>query len=164
MRSHPGVHKFTARVLAACAVLALSIGVLSVQSSQSVAKPRINTLGLRGVAIKGYDPVAYFRKGAPARGSKKFSLKHAGVEWRFSSAENKATFAANPAKYMPAYGGYCAYGVSRGYLVKIEPNAWAIRGGKLYLNYDRSVQRTWSRKPGTYIARANKKWPRLIGK
>ena len=119
MRCCPGLHKFAARVLAICAVVMLSVGVLSVQSSQSLAKSRINTLGLRGVAIKGYDPVAYFTKGAPVRGSKTHSLKHAGVEWRFSSAENKTAFAANPAKYMPAYGGYCAYGVSRGYLVKI---------------------------------------------
>ena len=164
MRCHPGFHTFAGKTLALGAMLVVCVGVLSVQSSQSLAKPRINTLGLRGVAIKGYDPVAYFRKRAPVRGSKTYSLKHAGVEWRFSSAENKSAFAANPAKYMPAYGGYCAYGVSRGYLVKIEPNAWAIRGGKLYLNYDRSVQRTWAKRPGHYIATANKKWPRLIGK
>ena len=159
-----GHRKIATHVSALFAVAAVAVGMLVVQASDTTAKPRINTLGLRGVAIKGYDPVAYFSKGAPARGSKQFSLKHAGVEWRFSSAQNKAAFAANPARYMPAYGGYCAYGVSQGYLVKIEPHAWAIKRGRLYLNYNRSVQRTWSKRPGSYIAKANKKWPRLIAR
>ena len=159
-----GHHKLATFVLATCAVLSVSVGLLAVPSSGAAAKPRINTLGLRGVAIKGYDPVAYFTKGAPTRGSKQYALRHAGAEWRFSSAANKAAFAANPAKYAPAYGGYCAYGVAQGYLVKIEPHAWSIKRGRLYLNYSRSVQRTWSRKPRSYIARANKKWPRLIAK
>lgn len=156
--------KIAANVLAMFAVLTAATGILAVQASDTTAKPRINTLGLRGVAIKGYDPVAYFTKGAPTRGSKQFSLKHAGAEWRFSSAQNKAAFAANPARYKPAYGGYCAYGVAQGYLVKFEPHAWSIKRGRLYLNYSRSVQRTWSRKPGSYIAKANKKWPRLIAR
>ena len=113
------------------------------------------------MAIKGFDPVAYFVSGGPKRGKKEFSLRHAGVEWRFASAENRALFEANPAKYKPAYGGYCAYGVAQGYKVKIEGNAWAIRGGKLYLNYDKGVQRRWNKKPASYIRTANKKWPRL---
>jgi YHS domain-containing protein len=132
--------------------------------AEARSKKPINTIGLSGVAIKGYDPVAYFTKGAPARGSKQFSLKHQGAEWRFASAENKALFVANPDKYVPAYGGYCAYGVAQGYLVKIEPDAWAIRNGKLYLNYDSGVQRTWAKKPVQYISKANQKWPGLIGK
>ncbi|MFY0610913.1 MAG: tat pathway signal sequence domain protein [Hyphomicrobiaceae bacterium] len=150
--------------LALCAVFAASVGLFVVHAPDAAAKPRINTIGLRGVAIKGYDPVAYFNKRAPTRGSKKYTVKHAGATWRFANAANKAAFAANPSKYVPAYGGYCAYGVSQGYLVKIEPTAWAIRGGKLYLNYDRSIQRRWSRKPASYIATANKKWPRLLAK
>ncbi|MGI9476298.1 MAG: YHS domain-containing (seleno)protein [Hyphomicrobiaceae bacterium] len=161
-RSKP--EDFCAQLLACVALIGVSLGVLTMPSTDAVAKPRINTLGLRGVAIKGYDPVAYFTRRKPTRGSKQFSLKHAGAEWRFASAENKAAFAANPAKYVPAYGGYCAYGVAQGYLVKIEPTAWAIRGGKLYLNYNRSIQRTWSKKPASYIAIANKKWPRLLAK
>lgn len=155
---------FATHVLAFCAVLVATVGLLAAQTSDAAAKPRINTIGLRGVAIKGYDPVAYFTKRAPTRGSKKYTLKHAGAKWRFASAENKAAFAANPRKYTPAYGGYCAYGVSQGNLVKIEPNAWAIKGGRLYLNYNRSIQRQWAKKPASYIAQANKKWPRLLAK
>ncbi len=128
----------------------------------AVAKPAVNTIGSPGIAIKGYDPVAYFEQGGPRAGSSKHTVKHAGVRWQFSSAANKAKFEQNPARYMPAYGGYCAYGVAQGYLVKIEPDAWAIRNGKLYLNYNRNVQRTWSKSPDAYIQKANVRWPKLV--
>ncbi|RXT56153.1 hypothetical protein B6S44_08825 [Bosea sp. Tri-44] len=122
----------------------------------------INTLGSPdGVAIRGFDPVAYFRDGGPRLGKAEFSVSHAGATWRFASAENKASFEAQPARYLPAYGGFCAYGTSRGYLVKIEPEAWSIVDGRLYLNYDLGVRKTWAGKPKTYIARANDNWPRL---
>lgn len=125
------------------------------------SKPLVNTLGSPGVAIKGYDPVAYFESGGPRKGKAQFSLQHGGVRWRFESAANLAKFQADPAKYTPAYGGYCAYGVAQGYLVKIEPDAWSIRNGKLYLNYDKGVQRLWEKRPDRYISRANTKWPKL---
>ena len=144
--------------------VAIAVAVLvglAAGSLTASAKGPINTIGSPGVAIKGFDPVAYFVSGGPKKGKKEFSLSHAGVEWRFASAENKALFVANPAKYKPAYGGYCAYGVAQGYKVKIEGNAWAIRSGKLYLNYDRGIQRRWNKRPGTYVKVANKKWPRL---
>ncbi|MCV9938864.1 tat pathway signal sequence domain protein [Boseaceae bacterium BT-24-1] len=122
----------------------------------------INTLGSSdGVAIRGYDPVAYFRQGGPQLGKPEFSVSHGGATWRFANAENKAAFEAQPARYLPAYGGFCAYGTSRGYLVKIEPEAWSIVDGRLYLNYDLGVRETWAGKPKTYIARADSNWPRL---
>ncbi len=131
-------------------------------SSGALATPAINTIGSPGLAIKGYDPVAYFEQGGPRAGLAKFTVQHSGVRWQFSSAANKAKFEQNPGKYMPAYGGYCAYGVAQGYLVKIEPDAWSIRGGKLYLNYSQSVQRTWSKSPDDYIRKADVRWPKLI--
>jgi YHS domain-containing protein len=124
-------------------------------------KPAINQIGSKGVAIKGFDPVAYFTVGKPTKGKAAHTVKYKGAEWRFASAENKALFEANPAKYEPAYGGYCAYGVAQGYLVKIEGDSWAIRDGKLYLNYDKGVQRRWARDPGGYIKTANGKWTRI---
>ena len=130
----------------------------------SAGGSKINTIGSANVAIRGYDPVAYFRAGGPVKGKAEFSHKHSGATWRFASAENKALFAANPQKYMPAYGGFCAYGVAKGGLYKIEPNAWSIRGGKLYLNYDKRVQATWSKKPDSYIRTADGKWPGLSAK
>lgn len=128
------------------------------------AETKINTIGSGKIAIRGYDPVAYFRAGGPVKGKAEFSHEYAGATWRFASAENKALFAADPSKYMPAYGGYCAYGVAKGGLYKIEPDAWSIRGGKLYLNYDKRVQATWSKKPDSYIRSADQKWPGLLVK
>lgn len=122
----------------------------------------INTLDSpSGAAIKGYDPVAYFVAGRPLPGRPEFSLDHGGARWQFSSAENKRLFEMDPARYLPAYGGYCAFGVAQGYLVKIEPDAWAIRDGRLYLNYDRAVQRQWEADPAAYIKTADTKWPGL---
>jgi YHS domain-containing protein len=131
--------------------------------SDARGKGQINTIGSPGVAIKGYDPVAYFTEGKPEKGSKAHSYQYKGAEWRFASEANKAKFAADPGKYEPAYGGYCAYGVASGYLVKIEGNAWSIKDGKLYLNYDTGVQEKWSKDPKGYIEKANGRWPKLIG-
>lgn len=146
--------------LAAPMVALLAITML--MGAGVTGKPQINTIGSPGLAIKGYDPVAYFDQGGPRAGMAKHTLQHAGVQWRFSSAANKAKFEQNPERYMPAYGGYCAYGVAQGYLVKIEPDAWAVRNGKLYLNYSTRVQQTWSKSPDAYINKANVRWPKLI--
>ncbi|MGF1622626.1 MAG: YHS domain-containing (seleno)protein [Rhodomicrobiaceae bacterium] len=154
------------RLFAVLAVVA-AIGVVVATyfiPGQSAAAGSINTLGTQGVAIRGYDPVAYFTEGAPKQGKSEFTAEHEGARWQFASAENKALFEADPAKYTPAYGGFCAYGVAQGYLVKIEPDAWSIRDGRLYLNYDQSVQAQWSEKPAEYIAQADDKWPGLIAK
>lgn len=122
----------------------------------------VNTLGSRDrIAIRGYDPVAYFREGGPRPGRPEFSVSHGGAIWRFASAEHKALFEADPQRYLPAYGGFCAYGTSRGYLVKIEPEAWSIVDGRLYLNYDLGVRETWTSRKATYIERANRNWPGL---
>jgi YHS domain-containing protein len=128
------------------------------------ARP-VNTLGSSDrIAIRGYDPVAYFRDGGPRQGKPEFSVQHGGATWRFASAENKALFEAEPERYLPAYGGFCAYGTSRGYLVKIEPEAWSIVDGRLYLNYDLDVRKTWLGQAGKRITGANVNWPRLTSR
>ena len=152
------------RLLLGSAAVAAAAVVFSQQGSQAQPAVAVNTLNSPGgAAIKGYDPVAYFTLGKPTPGRAEHSVVHGGARWQFASAANKALFEADPAKYMPAYGGFCAYGVARGYKVKIEPDAWAIRDGRLYLNYDRSVQANWARGAASYIAEANKKWPALAG-
>jgi hypothetical protein len=118
----------------------------------------------RSGAIRGYDPVAYFTQGRPVKGSKEFTHVWNGAEWRFASAENRDRFAAAPQKYAPQYGGYCAYGVASGYAVKIEPDAWSIVDGKLYLNYDRSVQSAWQKDVPGYIRKADDNWPAVLAK
>lgn len=112
-----------------------------------------------GLAIYGYDLVAYMIDGKPTPGDPAITAVHDGATYRFASAANRDAFAAEPAMYLPAYGGYCAYGVSRGYKVKIDPEAWSVVDGKLYLNYDKSVRSTWQKDTAGYIAKAESNWP-----
>lgn len=140
----------------------LAGAALAAPAARADAPRPVNTLGSRDrLAIAGYDPVAYFRDGGPRLGKPEFATSHGGASWRFASAEHKALFEADPQRYLPAYGGFCAYGASRGYLVKTEPEAWSIVEGRLYLNYDLGVRKTWLAKPRTYIARADANWPSL---
>ena len=115
-----------------------------------------------GVAIRGYDTVAYFEQGKPVKGTPEFEYEWMGARWRFSSAANRDLFAKDPAKYAPRYGGYCAYGVVHGHLSPIDPSAWKIVEGKLYLNYDREVQDLWNKDIPGNILKAEKIWPELI--
>lgn len=115
-------------------------------------------------AIRGYDPVAYFTQARPVKGSREFTHQWNGATWRFMSAENRERFAAAPEKYAPQYGGYCAYGVANGYAVKIEPDAWSVVDGKLYLNYDKRVQASWKSDVPGYIRKADANWPGVLAK
>ena len=92
-------------------------------------------------AISGYDPVAYVTDSAPVKGSKEFSYQWKGADWYFASAEHRDLFKANPEKYAPQYGGYCAYAAAKNALAPIDPAAWSIVGGKLYLNNSLSVRK-----------------------
>ena len=111
-----------------------------------------------GVAVDGYDPVAYFVDGRAEPGSADITAVHAGITYRFATAANRDRFVAEPLRYLPAYGGYCAYGVANGYKVKIDPEAFTIVDGTLYLNYDKGVQQKWRADIPGYIARANAQW------
>ncbi|MDA0704744.1 MAG: YHS domain-containing (seleno)protein [Proteobacteria bacterium] len=118
---------------------------------------------LLGNAIEGFDPVAYHLQAMPVEGSSDFTHDWGGATWRFASAENRDLFAANPEKYAPAYGGYCAYGVTQDALVGIDPDAWSIVNGTLYLNYSKDVQKTWEQDIPGYLKIADEKWPALAG-
>lgn len=114
-----------------------------------------------GVAIRGTDPVAYVREGRPVRGRTEFIHAWQGATWHFATAANRDAFAADPARYAPAYGGFCAWAVAEGYTAPIDPAAWKIVEGRLYLNYSRSIQRRWERDIAGNITRADANWPRL---
>lgn len=109
-------------------------------------------------AIKGYDPVAYFTDGKPVKGDPGITFDWHGAAWHFATAAHRDLFIGNPEKYAPQYGGYCAYGWAQGYAVKIDPEAWAIVDGKLYLNYDLGVQADWNQKQAEYIQKADQNW------
>ena len=117
-----------------------------------------------GGAIQGHDPVAYFTEGRPVEGSRKYSYEWQGATWRFASAANRDRFAQAPEKYAPQYGGYCAYGVANGYAVKIDPQAWSVVDGKLYLNYSPAVQADWKKDVPGYIRQADANWPKVLAK
>ena len=113
-------------------------------------------------AIAGYDPVAYHTAGKPVKGVSNFTTEWKGAKWYFVSAENRDRFAAEPEKFAPQYGGYCAYGVAKGSAVKIDPEAWYIVRGKLYLNYSKGIQKIWEGNQADYIAAADKNWPNVL--
>ncbi len=110
-------------------------------------------------AINGYDVVAYFTDSKPVEGTKANSFVWKGETWYFASVKNLEAFKTNPEKYAPQYGGYCAYGMSRGYKAKTDADAWTIVDGKLYLNYNVDVKKTWSEKQAELIEKANQNWP-----
>lgn len=112
-------------------------------------------------AIRGYDAVAYFTEGKPMKGSPQYAHEWMGARWLFASAANRDAFVADPGKYMPQYGGYCAWAVSQGYTAEIDPNAWTVDGGKLYLNYSKGVQATWAKDVPGNIAKGDRNWPGL---
>lgn len=117
-----------------------------------------------GAAIQGYDPVAYFTENRPVRGSTAYTYRYKDSVFRFASAANRDAFAENPERYAPQYGGFCAYGVAHGYKVKIEPYAFTVVDGKLYLNYDQRVQSDWRKDIPGYVRKADEKWPELSKK
>jgi len=129
-------------------------------------QPRAQTqsFALGGAAIRGYDAVAYHIEGRPVRGSAAFTFQWNGATWRFASTVNRDRFAADPARYAPAYGGFCAYAVSEGYTAPTDPNAWRIVDGRLFLNYDRSIQRRWEQDIPGRIRRGDANWPGLASR
>ena len=114
-----------------------------------------------GFAIRGYDPVAYHQQGQPVKGSAQFSYQWAGATWLFASASNRDQFQSQPERYAPQYGGYCAYAVSKGKTASIDPDAWKVVDGKLYLNYSKGVQKKWEQDIPGNIAKGDKNWPDL---
>jgi YHS domain-containing protein len=147
-------------------ILALSLLGASVAASPAALadKPPIYHGLFDDLAVGGYDPVAYFSGARPVEGRKPFEFKYKGATWRFASADNLAAFKADPDRYAPQYGGYCAWAVSQGYTAKGDPRAWKIVGGKLYLNYNADIQKKWEQDISGFIAKANANWPTVLEK
>ncbi|MBR0674325.1 YHS domain-containing (seleno)protein [Neoroseomonas soli] len=139
------------------ATLAVPLGTLLFPGTGRAAQVNVED----GVAVRGTDVVAYFTEGRAIAGNPRFTTPWRGATWRFASAAHRDLFAAEPERYAPAYGGFCAYAVSEGYTAPIDPAAWRIVDGRLFLNYDRAVQRRWERDIPGRIARADANWPGL---
>lgn len=138
------------------------IGILSLLITLSASAQTTSEIyQTKDGAIKGYDAVAYFTQNKAVKGNKQFAVSYKNAIWYFSSAANKEAFRTNPSKYEPAYGGYCAYGCSRGYKAKTEGEAFTIVNGKLYLNYNLDVRDTWNKDQAGYIKKADANWAKV---
>jgi YHS domain-containing protein len=117
-----------------------------------------------GIAIQGYDPVAFFTDNKPVKGSTQFLAKRDGAVYLFASKEHRELFVKEPAKYEPVFGGYCAYGVSRNKLVEIDVEAFQIVDGHLLLQYSKGVREDFNEDMKANLAKANDNWPKLVEK
>ncbi len=156
------LHRIILGVIAAGFVVALAAVALLRITPAAEAAPPVYTGIVKGVAVGGYDPVAFFTDGKPAKGNKDLTTNYDGATWRFASAANRDAFQADPAKYAPQYGGYCAYAVSKGSTAKGDPQAWTIHNGKLYLNYDKRVRATWAKDIPGNVKKGDANWPAVL--
>ena len=115
-----------------------------------------------GVAIQGYDPVAFFTDGKPVKGKTEFVVKLDGAIYQFASKQHRDAFKADPTKYEPVFGGYCAYGVSRNKLIEIDVDAFQIVEGKLLLQYRKGVREDFNQDTQGNLAKAKSNWPGLV--
>jgi hypothetical protein len=130
-----------------------------------LADESVNTGYFGGVAIMGYDPVAYFTDNRAVKGSDKYSYDWLGTPWHFASREHQDMFAADPIKYAPQYGGYCAGEVVGGSVtVDVDPNAFKIIDGKLYLIYDKPHADDFAAHASKTVATADANWPKIKGR
>lgn len=139
-------------------LLLLILALMSITiNAQKLADTNLD----KGIALQGYDPVAYFADSKAIKGNQEFTVNYKGAEYFFTSEENKKMFSTNPSQYEPQYGGYCAFGLSNGYKAPIDPQAFTIVNDKLYLNYSLKVKELWLKEQADRIQKANKNWEAL---
>jgi hypothetical protein len=151
--------KYTVRLISAIFAVVIVAACAATPGKVSQTKP-VESLNLRhGVALRGYDPVAYFAEGAPAVGDPAISYQWQGANWLFSTAKHREAFVADPARYSPQYGGYCAFAVSRGTTADADPDQWAIVEGKLYVNNNAFAKKLWDQDRPANIEAGDSNWP-----
>ena len=141
-----------------------AILILFVLAAGNLAAQSVSYFNSDGVAIKGYDPVAYFKQNAAVKGDKRYAYSWQGTEWYFANAENMNAFKAQPDKFAPQFGGFCAYGVSEDHKSPTEPEAFTIVNDKLYLNYNLKVREMWRKNTDERIKQGNTNWATLKDK
>jgi hypothetical protein len=161
---HTKRHKLSALCLGATLVLApLPGATLQALAFDATSKASVN-IDASGLALRGYDPVAYFNAGKPTLGDPSLTATHDGATYRFATPANREAFLKNPAKYVPAYGGFCAYGASVDHKADGDPNIWKIVGGKLYLNVTPRAADYWQKDVPGNISKANANWETIKDK
>ena len=143
-------------------ILAAGLLLAGVLATAVMAEPgQAQNLDRKGVAVQGYDPVAFFTDGGPVKGDPKISSTLHGATYFFASAEHKAAFDKEPGKYEPQFGGYCAYGVSTGKAVEIDVDAFQIVNGRLLMQYSKSVRDKFNKDTQGNLKLADEKWPEV---
>ena len=148
------------RLLTFLAAIAAAFIALPAAAAPAPA-PAVN-VDASGLAMRGYDPVALFTEGKPAKGSPAHELEWNGAKWRFASAASRDLFRAAPERYAPQFGGYCAWAVSQHYLAPGDPDFWKIVDGKLYLNFNARAKELWEADQAEGIARGHANWPAVL--
>ena len=146
-------------VVAVAVGIAVAVGAFGLRRAEGVEPVNKSSEGL---ALRGYDAVAYFREGAAVEGRAEFEHEWNGARWRFKSAENRDEFARAPEAYAPQNGGYCSYAVAHGYTADADPLAWKVVGGKLYLNYNLEVRGLWEQDIPGFIRKGEQNWPQFL--
>jgi YHS domain-containing protein len=141
-----------------------TILALMLVSTPVLAADLINVAGASGVAVDGYDPVAFFTDGKPVNGSPSISAMHDGATYFFATEEHKRLFTLDPDKYAPQYGGFCAFGVALNALFPVDISTWQVRNGKLYLNLNHDILKTFNADFDGNVAKAGANWPGLVRK
>jgi hypothetical protein len=143
--------------------MAIAAAVILVSSITLAQEPPVN-VARGGLAVHGYDVVAYFTDGAAVKGRPEFEHRWDNAVWRFASAAHRDEFARHPQRYAPQFGGYCAWAVSRGYTADIDPESWRVVDGRLYLNYSTRAQRMWEADIRGNIRKGEANWPGVLGR
>lgn len=143
--------------------LLLSAFLLSCSSACLPAKTLVN-VDRHGIGINGYDPVAYFTDSMAVKGNPSIASSADDVTYYFATPEHKAAFDANPAMYEPQFGGYCAYGLSRGSLIEIDPKAFQVVNGRLLLQYSKGIMEKFNKDAVNNLRKADQNWPVLVEK
>lgn len=149
------------RRLGALALLAASFAPSATLAADEVNVTKGATLAGPGVAVHGYDVVAYFNQGRATLGSDQYAVAYEGGTYRFASQANLDAFKANPARYAPAFGGFCAYGAALNKKFDGDPLFWKIAGGRLFLNLNGDIQKKWSEDIAGNVAKADENWRRI---
>jgi YHS domain-containing protein len=139
----------------ACAAIVLATLVAPGVRAQSASE--VNTID--GIALHGFDPVAYFTQSKAVKGDAQLTAVHRGVTYEFVSKEDQAAFQEDPEKYVPQYGGFCALAASRGVKADIDPHEFVISGGKLYVNNSDRAQKLFQEDVKGNIEKADRNWP-----
>jgi len=143
------------------AIACLFFALLGVRADPAAADVVETNLTERGLAVNGYDPVAYFTDGRPVLGEGRFTYEYDGAIYRFATETNRQSFIANPTRYMPAYGGFCAYGVRTGRKFEIDPDSWRIVDDRLYLLLNPATKVIWDLQRSNNIQIADTIWPKI---